>query len=700
MKRIKDTDFEVESLREGLKPLTDKVTPPEDLSAEAVLGTAPEKKKKRRRVKAVLIRTVAVAAAVALAFTGVYGAFRLRDRPRVRKIPEIIAGAETPLSGNTEKTIVDYFTALKADYNENNKNFFGRVVMKSAVEDRAVYNESADFAEESALFDMATGSSDHGSTNNQVAGVDEYDILKNDGSYLYIINDNVLRIVDVRDPKFLSVAASIDLSEKKSSDGYENAVGLYVTGDTAIALTARVDYGKSLRETVIRVYDIKDRTSPKLIKTFSQEGDFFSSRLTGSKLITLSMKYNTIYDIETKGGYVKFEDVVPSVSVDGGEPDCINPALITIMPDADDRGDASFLVLSSLDLDDPAGIKTDVSAVLGSGGNVYCNDTALYVASSVYGGGGNGSFFMAYDSTTRIYAFDITGSCPTLKCDGTVKGAIHNQFSLDEHGGYFRIATTYYDSKGMTRNLVSVLDGKLKTVGEVDDIAVGEEIQSVRFLGDYGYVVTFERTDPLFVIDFTSPAAPKVVGEVKLPGFSSYLHPMDGYIVGIGPDGDEEGRNEDLKVSLFDVSDPPRPREADKIVIKNAYTDVGYDHKTVMIKESDSIIGFPYGQNVYSGRGNWVGTDGKFMVIRVGGGKLVEEAVFTNYSDEEIKEKTRTVYTPEGTDEYEVAVDYAVPETDITRGTYVGDTLFTIGGGRICSYPLTGGALLGKIDMK
>lgn len=696
MKRINDIDPEVERLREGLRPLTDKVTPPAELSAGAVLGTAPDSKKKKRKVKAVLIRTAAIAAAVALAFTGVYGAFRLRDRPRVRKMPEIIAGAETPLSGNTEKTIVDYFTALKAEYDDENRTtFFGRTIMKEAVD---AYNEVA-FEEDSVT--TAKGSSDHGTTNAQVAGVDEYDILKNDGSYLYIIDDNVLRIVDVRDPKSLAVVASAELSEKKDYNGYENAVGLYIFEDTAIALSERVDYGKDSmkQDTVARIYDVKDRTSPKLIKTFSQEGGFFSSRLAGSKLITLSMKTNPLYDIKTKGGYVKFEDVAPSVAVDGGEPDCINPALITIMPDADDRGDSGFLVLSSIDLDDPAGIKTDVSAVLGSGGNVYCNDSALYVASSVYDGSDNG-FFISYGSSTRIYAFDITGSCPTLKCDGVVKGTIHNQFSLDEHDGYFRIATTYYDTEGRIGNLVTVLDGDLKKVGEIDGIAVGEEIQSARFLGDYGYLVTFERTDPLFVIDLTDPAKPKIAGEVKLPGFSSYLHPMDGYLVGIGPDGDEDGRNDDLKVSLFDVSDPTRPKEADKIVIKNADTSVGYDHKAVMIKESESIIGFPYDQNVYSERGNWVGTDGKFMVIRVKNGRLVEEAVFSNYSKDEINKKTRQVYTPEGTDEFDVVVDYAGEDMSIIRGTYVDDTLFTIGRERICSYPLTGGALLGKTEIK
>ncbi len=187
-----------------------------------------------------------------------------------------------------------------------------------------------------------------------------------------------------------------------------------------------------------------------------------------------------------------------------------------------------------------------------------------------------------------------------------VPGTALDQFSMDEYNGYLRVATTY-DMVDFVSNGVYVLDENLKQVGKIDGIANTEQIKSVRFMGDTGYVVTFEQTDPLFVIDLENPENPKILGELKIPGFSAYLHPVGGGLVlGVGVDGDENGRGEGIKVSLFDVSNPENPVEADNIILSGyrearswCYysSEALYSHKALCYDENENVMYIPYGKS-------------------------------------------------------------------------------------------------------
>jgi hypothetical protein len=163
-----------------------------------------------------------------------------------------------------------------------------------------------------------------------------------------------------------------------------------------------------------------------------------------------------------------------------------------------------------------------------------------------------------------------------------VKGQILNQFSFSEHEGFLRVATTQGSGGEGSESFVTVLaerDGQLTAAGMVGNLGRGERIYAVRFIGDVGYVVTFRQTDPLYTIDLSDPTRPLVVGELKIPGFSAYLHPVgEGLLLGIGQDATDTGQRLGAQVSLFDVSDPASPQRLDQAALGSGASAVEYDH--------------------------------------------------------------------------------------------------------------------------
>ena len=263
-------------------------------------------------------------------------------------------------------------------------------------------------------------------------------------------------------------------------------------------------------------------------------------------------------------------------------------------------------------------------AILGNCNELYASAKGLFISENDY----YSESYHAYQQTTKIYRFEYTDTGVNYKCMGKVAGYINDQFSMSYDGEYFRIATTVnktvtYDENGnavevqlwdedgwrnkeldnvavsnVTMNNLYILNNNMQIVGKVEDLAKGETIQSVRFVGNMAYVVTFRQTDPLFVIDLTDPKKPTVKGELKIPGFSEYLHPIaDGLLVGVGYDGTENGTNGDCKVSLFDVSNPYEPKETSVVRVTNGdgsvYNSIGMNHK-LYIKLSENEFAVPF----------------------------------------------------------------------------------------------------------
>ncbi len=581
---------------------------------------------------------------------------------------------------NSYAEIEEYFSSLKKDYEESvNDDAHGGIwesfrefVGGGLKSDSAMTNESV--ASENSISDDSLGNSaEYGTTNVQVDGVDEADIIKNDGKYIYYITDSTVKIISALPADKMTVLSTIKLGKDDSL--YVNDI--YVLGDRLVANCSDYDSNQDKSVTMISVYDITDRTAPKVVKTFSQDGNLLTSRLIGSELYIVSTYGINIWDLNVREDE-KFDEneILPEIENDGTTSnlpcDCVS-----ILPDSDEP---SYLVISGINLDDLTA-KVDTSAVLGGGSNAYCTTDALYVACEQYENHNYGDFMwrFSYSTVTNIYRFKLDGGSAVFDCKGVVDGGLLNQFSMDEYNGFFRIATTSTED-GDEINILSVLNSKLETVGSINDIAKGETIRSARFIGERGYLVTFEQTDPLFVIDLSVPTAPKILGELKIPGFSSYLHPYgDKYLIGVGTDGTESGATDDVKISLFDISDPSNPVEIDKQVIDNAYTDIQYNHKIMMFCDSQGLFGLPV--ETQMGNSAYYVSIRRFYTFKVEDGKLINQFVFNNASTEELSEY------------YYAQINGDLSDTDysIDRGTYIGTTLYTLSPDSIAAHSLTTG---------
>jgi uncharacterized secreted protein with C-terminal beta-propeller domain len=216
--------------------------------------------------------------------------------------------------------------------------------------------------------------------------------------------------------------------------------------------------------------------------------------------------------------------------------------------------------------------------------------------------------FSLHTVDTEVYKFVVKGMNVDFLASGIVPGRLLNQFSMDEHEGFFRIATTEgeaWDERNPSANHLFVLNQEMQTVGSVEDLARGERIYSARFMGEKAYIVTFKETDPLFVLDLSEPTKPAVLGELKIPGFSNYLHPYDeNHLIGFGQHtilvkekGDLEPRvlTDGVKISMFDVTDPLNPKEMFTEIIggRGTYSPLNHDHKALLFNKKKNIFAFP-----------------------------------------------------------------------------------------------------------
>jgi uncharacterized secreted protein with C-terminal beta-propeller domain len=310
---------------------------------------------------------------------------------------------------------------------------------------------------------------------------------------------------------------------------------------------------------------------------------------------------------DADGGYG-----VPETS-DGSEMRAIPAGEIHYDPETEDAG--YFLNILSVDVHE---LKSkSKSIVAGWASTIYMSPDSLFLtmvkwpempailftdaASRTMAGEDN-------TPTTKIYKVDVDGLSMHISAKGSVKGLLLDQFSMDERNGYLRVATSSGDWLDR-RNAVYVLDSNLTMVGSIEDIAVNETIQSSRFVGDALYLVTFRQVDPLFVIDLSIPDAPKILGELTVPGFSTYLHPVDsGHIMGIGSEGSS------AKISLYDVSDPTAPSEVSTYLVgNNSYSTAGWEHKAVLFDAEKELLVIPMSVYDYE---HWNSSSG-FYVFKV-----------------------------------------------------------------------------------
>lgn len=668
MKRNK----EIEALSDSLKALNEKIALPDSLGAQAVaeLVSGSKQKKKGKIIALKALGTVAAVFALCLGAAVIYGQL---TKPAINTLPSELTVA--PTTDTTEQNIIDYFTVLKAKYKDQH----------SVTDFIYIYDDVSSFNRNDSMEIADTAESANGnySPNNQVSGVDEIDILKNDGKYLYTVSDGgETRTLSIIEAKSLTLVSQTKLDALDEL----NLHGMYVYGNYVMLLTSDDGFSSEDRRerSKVTVFDTTDKTKPKRIKSFVQDGWLTSSRLTGGKLIFITSYSVNIGDVKLSDGYVKYSDVVPQV-YNGNNGEAISCDCITVLPN---QNSSSYLVMSVIDLNNLDQGKISTSAILSNGNVDYSTAENYYIACEAFKEATDqaaDSITPTYSQTTTLYRFSFARNALELTGTAEIEGYLLDQFAIDEKDGYLRLAA-HLDEE----NRIYVLDKELKQIAKITGIAKGEDIRSVRYIGDYGYVVTYLQTDPLFCIDFTDITAPKIAGELKITGFSNYLHPYKGYLIGIGPEGDDDGLTSGFKVCLFDISNPEKPTLLDKITMAGYFSG---NHKEFFACESQDVFGF-----VYNNKGEVY--QRVFSSFTVENGKLKIIGTYTNFSSTDSSVKDGYYYDADGNRHaysYSAAMVYD-SDLQIDRATYIGSTLYTVSNSRICAYPLSGGACIRKLD--
>jgi len=525
----------------------------------------------------------------------------------------------------------------------------GDVILNAGAETTAV---SADALAESAPTEDsgAVGPSETG-TNTQEAGIDEPDIAKLSGTTLFRVHGRTLTSYDVSGDEAV-VLDELELELKRGADSPQ----LLISGERAIVIST--GYENDGETTAVTELDISDPSAISALRRLDLEGAHVSTRLQGSTARLV---------LESQPDYPGLGDGTPEpqpLPQDGSEPPTGATGETGPEPDPEDlrpdwlpqaslsdfdtgeRTESALLgcddvaypdefsglgLLSVLTIDLSEGIlPTDLDAVMTDGTTVYGSGTSLYVATSKItqpDGGLTSAIgrFIAPDSTsvpveppteTAIHRFATSESETTeYAASGEVRGTLIGQFAMSEEDGVLRVASTqgssFVDGPGESVSMITTLtegDGDLEEMGRVGGLGPGEDIYAVRFIGDMGYVVTFEQTDPLYTVDLSDPADPETTGELKIPGYSAYLHPVaDGRLLGIGQAGTSDGTITGAQASLFDVADPTSPERLDALDLSDGSygsTSTEWDHHAFLYAPEEALAIVPvqsYGRKNFRG---------------------------------------------------------------------------------------------------
>ena len=446
---------------------------------------------------------------------------------------------------------------------------------------------------------------DYSKTNIQVEGVDEADIIKTDGNYIYSISENNVVITNTENPTKIKIESKINLGKNIPTE-------LLLYKDKLVIISTERNntrysrYNYSNKNTIVSVYNISNKQNPKKEKELNLKANYYTSRSIEGNLYIFSSDYLREKNKKIDRSYTennKYKEI----------------ELNNIKYLSDNISDYQTLI-AEIDLNN---IKKDtkISSYLLNINNAYISKDNVYLIKENYGGyskpslkqifGLKGIFGIADDESydysykTSIYKFNINKNKGiTYQTKNTVVGNTINQYSLDENNNNLRIALETREG-----TYISILDKNLKVIGETEKVAEGETMYASRFMGDRGYLVTYENTDPLFVADLSNPKDPKILGELEIPGYSTYLHPYDeNHLIGIGMDTKEVVHRDynggvtstwtetvGMKMSLFDVSDIENPIQIDSTSIGNRRTvsAILSNPKALLFSKEKELIAIP-----------------------------------------------------------------------------------------------------------
>ena len=550
-----------------------------------------------------------------------------------------LTGTASALAFDKFKSCEDIITGIEGYYKDNQSNYGGGIMpmMGSTMTKDAA--TSAAPAAEARTGAMESSANDFSGTNNQVENVDEGDIIKTDGKNIFTVNGRNINISAINPVDgTLTKVSKIQLSQFLSSVNQLNLYQNYL-------VVNGYGYNGYSSQTAIGIYDVSDAVRPRLIRELAIDGDAQTTRMIDGVVYLVANYQNyqiypypqpPIYRTQNSSDTNSTNLETPEITLETKKNnleknlpkiyDSQNPNLTQSILPCDQIKyirpiqSLSFMTVLSLDLKNPRG-DFGKEVVMGNSQNVYASDKNLYLAQTNY----NYRNFGNSKQTTSIFKFNLNNTEIKFQTQGEVPGTVLNQFSMDEFEGNFRVATNEQESYSNRvfpsifpsimpinpsvtpqTNNIFVLDSNMKITGSVENLAPGERIYSVRFMGKKGYMVTFKTTDPLFTFDLSDPSNPKVLGELKIPGYSDYLHPIsENLIVGIGKNaieatdsfGDSQGFAwyQGLKLGLFDVSDMTNPREVGNVEIGERGTDspVLSDHKALLWDARNNLLTIP-----------------------------------------------------------------------------------------------------------
>ena len=492
----------------------------------------------------------------------------------------------------------------------------------------------------------AVSDGDFSQTNVQEVGVDEPDMVKTDGEHIVILLDGILRVVTIENGKPVR-GGTISLGD------YGWAQDMFLAGDRVLIMTAgsgggyypvmedvefaRGDiapwYPPSAIARLIEI-DISNPDDPDVVRSMEIDGAYVSARMVGETVrVVLSSQPTGLVFTHPQGGGLRaereaeaenrrvieestVENWLPYFVTKDGMGRVIDEGTAVSCGRAHHPEEFSGLdLLSVMTIDLGGGLRVvDNTGVLAGGETVYASQNSLYVATQRWIDWETIEFdertgIPRETLATQIHRFDISDpQRAEYTASGEVNGWLLNQWSFSEHDGHLRVVITNapeWQRWGPTESSVVVLReeaGELKQVGEVGGLGKNENVYSIRFIGDTGYVVTFRQIDPLYTIDLSDPENPQVVGELKIPGYSAYLHPVaDGMLLGVGQDANDRGRLRGAAVSLFDVSDKANPKLIDKIKLGQGASDVEYDHRAFTYWDDLAVIPLQDWNNDFNG---------------------------------------------------------------------------------------------------
>ena len=523
------------------------------------------------------------------------------------------------------------------------------------------------------------GAGEYSSTNIQVEGVDEPDMVKNDGKYIYVVSGSRVVIVDAFPADNMKIISEINLSDQVGN--------IFVNGDKLIIFSQQyspIIYGKvrcmaigcimppyqDESKTAVYIYDISDRENPKIGENISLTGNYVDSRMID----------NYVYLVANQ--YAYNEGVLPAYEKDG-EVSVIRPEEVYYSP----IRDQSFQFTNILAINIDGGETYEKTVLTGNSQTIFVSKINIYTTYTKYA-----YYWNPEDTTSQeetiINKFSIDKDKVEFLSSGQVPGHLLNQFSMDENKDYFRIATTisgYVDNRDTSTNNLYVLSKDMVVVGKIEGIAQGESIYSVRFIGDRAYMVTFKHVDPLFVIGLEDPANPVLLGKLKIPGYSEYLHPLDeNHIIGLGKEVDEsidadkvhtEGAVyytaiQGVKLAIFDVSDVSNPIELHKEVIgdRGTQSPAETDHKAFLYYSKRGLLVIPITVAELK-QGQSKDMEGEFT--------FQGAYVYKVSLDDGFKLKGRITHYEDDSEFKKSGYYFYGGEKSISRSLYMDDTLYT-----------------------